>query len=128
MCKYSLLGTSREYYRDRHNLAPGEAAKHEYVDHSFEEVDRAAAILAFYGASLNRDEDAILPLLKRFDTWPVDLFAQYFDSDLDDLYGGMLGFALYPLTREVVRMIDAFAFPKLTLEPGSSPPSSLSSG
>jgi hypothetical protein len=31
-------------------------------------------------------------------------------------------------TYEVVRMVDAFAYPKLTLQPGSSRPSALTSG
>ncbi|MBA3792667.1 MAG: hypothetical protein H0X19_00830 [Rubrobacter sp.] len=126
--QYGLLGSSRGYYRDRRTFERYAAAQHEYVDQFFEEVDRAAAVLAFYEASLNRDEDAIMPLLGRFDTWPVDLFVEYFDSDLEDLYGGRLGFALYLVTYEVVRMVDAFAYPKLTLQPGSSLPSSLSSG
>lgn len=85
-------------------------------------------VLAFYEASLNRDEDAIMPLPRRFPTWPVGLFVAYSDSDLTDLYGGRLGFALFLVTREVVRMVDAFAYPKLTLQPGSSRPYSLSSG
>ncbi len=126
--QYGLLGSSRGYYRDRHTFERYAAATHEYVDHFFEEVDRAAAVLGFYEASLNRDEDAIRPLLERFPTWPVDLFAAYFGSDMERYYGGELGFALYLVTHEVVRMVDAFAYPKLTLQPGSSLPSSLSSG
>jgi len=59
---------------------PGVA--HEYVDH-FEEAERAAAVLAFYEASLNRDEDVTLPLLRRFPTWPVELFMSQY-SDLFD--------------------------------------------
>lgn len=126
--EYGLLGTSRGNYQDRHTLRRRVAAPHEYVHHFFEEVDRAAAVLAFYEASLNRDEDAIMPLLRRFPTWPVELFVRYADSDASDLYGGRLGFALYLVTYEVVRMVHAFAYPKLTLQPGSSLPSSLSSG
>lgn len=126
--RYGHLGTSRGYYRDRHTFKRHPASPHEYVDHFFEEVERAAAVLAFYEASLNRDEGAILPLLRRFPTWPINLFVGYSDSDLTDLYGGNLGFALYLVTREVVRMVDAFAYPKLTLEPGTSRPSALTSG
>lgn len=101
---------------------------HEYVDHFFEEVDRAAAVRNFYEASLSRDEDTIMDLLERYQTWPVDLYDYYSLSDLKDLYGGDLGFALYLVTHEVVRMVDAFAYPKLTLQPGTSLPSSPSSG
>ena len=39
-----------------------------------------------------------------------------------------MGFALYLVTYEVVRMVHTFAYPKLTLEPGPSVPSRLSSG
>ena len=63
--QYGLLGSSRGYYRDRRTFERYAAAQHEYVDHFFEEVDRAAAVLSFYEASLNRDEDAIMPLLGR---------------------------------------------------------------
>jgi hypothetical protein len=126
--KYGPLGTSRGYYRDRHLFKRHQASPHEYVDHFFEEVERAAAVLAFYEASLDRDEGAIFPLLRRFPSWPINLFVSYSDSDLTDLYGGNLGFALYLVTYEVVRMVDAFAYPKLTLQPGPSRPSALTSG
>jgi hypothetical protein len=126
--KYGLLGTGTRYCRDRHRLERHPASPHEYVDHFFEEVERAAAVLAFYEASLDRDEGAILPLLRRFPTWPVNLFVGYTDSDAADLYGGNLGFALYLVTYEVVRMVDAFAYPKLTLRPGLPRHSALFSG
>lgn len=126
--KYGLLGCSRGFYQDRHTFRREAAAPHEFVDQFFEEVDRAAAVLAFYEASLNRDEDAILPLLGQFPTWPVELFVHYADSDATDLYGGRLGFALYLVTYEVVRMVRTFAYPKLTLHPGPSRPSRLTSG
>ena len=126
--EHGLLGTSSGYYRDRETFQKYKPAEHEYVDHFFEEVERAAAVLDFYEASLNRDEDAIMDLLEQYPTWPVDLYDHYSLSDRKDLYGGNLGFALYLVTREVVRMVDAFAYPKLTLQPGSSRPSSLTSG
>lgn len=126
--KYGLLGCSRGFYQDRHTFET-EAAPREFVAHFFEEVDKVAAVLAFYEASLNHDEDAILPLLQLHPTWPGDLFVQYIASDAADLYGGRLGFALYLVTNEVVRMLHTFSFPKLTLQPaGPTTPPGLSNG
>lgn len=126
--KYGLLGCSREFYQNRRTFET-QAASHEFVAHFFEEVDRAAGILAFYQASLNQDEDAILPLVRQYRPWTEDLFVRYIASDDSELYGGRLGFALYLVTSEVVRMVHTFAFPKLTLHPaGPTTPPGLSSG
>ena len=43
--EHGLLGTSGGYYRDRETFQKYKPAEHEYVDHFFEEVERAAAKL-----------------------------------------------------------------------------------
>ena len=126
--KYGLLGCNREFYQNRRAFET-QAVPREFVAHFFEEVDRAAGILAFYQASLDQDEDAILPLVQQYRPWAEDLFVRYIASDEAELYGGRLGFALYLVTSEVVRMVHTFAFPKLTLHPaGPTTPPGLSSG
>ena len=126
--KYGPLGCNFGYYQDRHIFEQVPVDSHEFVYQFFAEVDRAAAVLAFYEVVLREDEDAVLPLLERFPTWPVELFVYYTSTDAFDLYGGRLGFALYLVTYEVVRMVQTFTFPKLTLHPGPALPSRLSSG
>ena len=126
--KYGLLGCNLRFHQDRHTFEREVLRPYESVDEFFEEVDRAAAVVAFYEAVLNGDEAAILPLLRRFPTWPVSIWTYYWATDAADLYGGNLGSALYLVTNEVVRMINTFAYPKLTLQPGPATPSTLTSG
>ncbi len=126
--EYGPLGCRLGFYQDRHILKYEAAAPYEFVDHFFEEVDRAAAVLAFYEAVLNGDEDAVLPLLKEFPDVAVDHWVRYWDTDMGSKYGGRLGFALFFVASEVMRMVRTFTYPKLTLRPGPALPSRLMSG
>lgn len=126
--EYGLLGCRLGFYQDRHAIKYEAAAPYEFVDDFFEEVDRAAAVLAFYEAVLNGDEDAVAPLLEQFPDVAVHHWGQYQDTGLSRQYGGILGFALSFVAFEVTRMVRTFTYPKLTLRPGPALPSRLTSG
>ena len=126
--EYGLLGCRLGFYQDRQIISFQAAAPYEFVDEFFEEVDRAAAVLALYEAVLNRDEAAVWPLVQQFPDVVSDHWVRYLSTDAGSYYGGTLGFALTFVALEVMRMVRTFTYPKLTLLPGPALPSRLSSG
>ena len=125
--KYGLLGCRFGFYEDRQIFNYEPIAPYEFVDDFFEEVDRAAAVLTLYEAVLNRDEDAVWPIVKRFRDIASYPWARYLETDAGAHYEGKLGFALSFVAYEVMRMVRTFTYPKFTLQPGPALPSRLSS-
>lgn len=101
----------------------------ETVGAFFEEVDRAAAVLALYEAVMNRDiEAAQRAAFEEFPSVCEDHFEEYRSSGMGAECGGELGFALSVATHEVEGMVRKFCRPSFSIVPGVAHPSKAHPG
>ncbi len=119
-------------YLNRHGyLYEGYTDPRDYVDDFFEEVDRAATVLALYEAVLARDrEKAWLMVEEGPSPFAKVLYEQLWNWEEEDEkhHDGILGFALHAVAFEVTRMVRTYASRSFWMPPGRALPSRVKWG
>lgn len=101
----------------------------ETVGAFFEEVDRAAAVLALYEAVMNGDPEAARRAAsEEFPLVCGGHLEEYRSSGMGIECGGELGFALSVATHEVEGMVRKFCRPSFSIAPGAANPSKAEAG
>lgn len=107
---------------DRHGyVQDGLDDPRDYVDDFFEEVDRAATVLALYEAVLERDrEKARLTVEQGPSPFAKVLYEELWNWEEEDEkhFDGILGFALHAVAFEVTRMVRTYASRNFSMPPG----------
>ena len=103
----------------------------EYVDDFYQEVDRAATIIALYEAVLGRNKEAVEEILTHEPTnFARQLYEEFWNWEPEDEkhYDGKLGFALNAVMFEVMRLKRTYSQQTMYLPPGRALPSRVRQG
>jgi len=127
--EHGLLGCDAVVVLSRTAIEYVRLPETETVGAFFEEVDRAAAVLAMYEAVMNGDVEAALRAAsEEFPSVCEGHREEHRSSGMGAECGGELGFALSVATHEVEGMVRKFCRPSFSIMPGVSRPSKAKAG